>query len=97
MPENWLSRQRARRLATPRHPYTVGLLRSVPRLDEPRKPHYPITDNPDLMHLPSGCAFAPVVSTPPRCQTEVPPLLPVAADHLSACWVAEEFGRESQR
>ena len=32
-----------------------------------------------------------------RCQTEVPPLMRVTADHLSACWVAEEIGREAQR
>ena len=86
--------------SNPRHPYTVGLLRSVPRLDEPRKATlHPISGQPpDLMHLPSGCAFAPRCQYAiTRCQTEVPPLLPVAADHLSACWVADELGREAQR
>ncbi len=45
----------------PHHPYTVGLLRSVPRLDEPRKTHLQSIDGlpPDLTHLPPGCAFAP--------------------------------------
>ena len=54
----------------PRHPYTVGLLRSVPRLDEPRKATLrPIGGQPpDLMHLPPGCAFAP------RCQYAIDPL-----------------------
>jgi oligopeptide/dipeptide ABC transporter ATP-binding protein len=86
--------------SNPRHPYTVGLLRSVPRLDEPRKAILrPIGGQPpDLMHLPPGCAFAPRCPyAVARCQTEVPPLMPVAADHLSACWVADELGREAQR
>ena len=84
----------------PRHPYTIGLLRSVPRLDEPRKATlHPIGGQPpDLMHLPPGCAFAPRCQYAiARCQTEVPPLMPVAADHLSACWVAAQLGREAQR
>jgi oligopeptide/dipeptide ABC transporter ATP-binding protein len=84
----------------PRHPYTVGLLRSVPRLDEPRKATlHPIGGQPpDLMHLPPGCAFAPRCQYAiDRCRTEVPPLMPVAADHLSACWVAAQLGREAQR
>jgi oligopeptide/dipeptide ABC transporter ATP-binding protein len=86
--------------SNPRHPYTIGLLRSVPRLDEPRKAILrPIGGQPpDLMHLPPGCAFAPRCPyAVARCQTEVPPLMPVAADHLSACWVADELGREAQR
>jgi len=84
----------------PRHPYTLGLLRSVPRLDEPRKATlHPIGgQSPDLMHLPPGCAFAPRCQYAlDRCRTEVPPLMPVAADHLSACWVAAQLGREAQR
>jgi oligopeptide/dipeptide ABC transporter ATP-binding protein len=84
----------------PRHPYTIGLLRSVPRLDEPRKATlHPIGGQPpDLMHLPPGCAFAPRCQYAiDHCRTEVPPLMPVAADHLSACWVAAQLGREAQR
>jgi oligopeptide/dipeptide ABC transporter ATP-binding protein len=84
----------------PRHPYTVGLLGSVPRLDEPRKATlHPIGGQPpDLMHLPPGCAFAPRCPYAiPRCQTEVPPLMPVTADHLSACWVAAQLGHEAQQ
>lgn len=86
--------------ADPRHPYTMGLLRSVPRLDEPRKVKlHPIDGQPpDLTHLPAGCAFAPRCRHAiARCQIEVPPLMHVAADHLSACWVAEQLGREVQR
>jgi oligopeptide/dipeptide ABC transporter ATP-binding protein len=86
--------------AEPRHPYTMGLLRSVPRLDVPRKAKLQPIDGqpPDLTHLPPGCAFAPRCQYAiARCQTEVPPLIPVAADHASACWVAERLGREGQR
>src|SRR5919108_5147290 len=47
--------------ANPRHPYTLGLLHSVPRLDEPRRARLdPIQGQPpDLTRLPLGCSFAP--------------------------------------
>ena len=47
--------------AHPHHPYTVGLLRSVPRLDEPRRATLQSIEGlpPDLSHLPPGCSFAP--------------------------------------
>ena len=83
--------------ANPRHPYTLGLLRSVPRLDEPRKAKLNPIDGqpPDLTRLPAGCAFAPrcryaIV----RCLEEVPPLRELSTGHLSACWVAETLGSE---
>jgi oligopeptide/dipeptide ABC transporter ATP-binding protein len=85
--------------AEPRHPYTMGLLRSVPRLDVPRKAKLQPIDGqpPDLTRLPPGCAFAPRCQyAVARCRTEVPPLMPVAAGHASACWVAEELGHEGQ-
>ncbi len=78
----------------PRHPYTLGLLRSVPRLDLPRKAKLdPIEGQPpDLVRLPPGCSFAPRCRFAiPRCAHEVPPLMPVGGDHLSACWVAENL------
>jgi oligopeptide/dipeptide ABC transporter ATP-binding protein len=86
--------------ADPRHPYTMGLLHSVPRLDVPRKAKLHSIDGqpPDMMHLPLGCAFAPRCPYAiARCQTEVPPLMPVAPEHLSACWLAEQLGREVER
>jgi oligopeptide/dipeptide ABC transporter ATP-binding protein len=85
--------------ANPRHPYTLGLLRSVPRLDEPRRAKLsPIEGQPpDLMQLPAGCAFAPRCRyAVDRCRREVPPLLPVAAEHVAACWLADQVGREAQ-
>src|SRR2546422_11216502 len=57
-----IERGTARELyARPRHPYTLGLLRSVPRLDEPRRSRLdPIEGQPpDLTQLPPGCAFMP--------------------------------------
>ncbi len=83
--------------ANPRHPYTLGLLRSVPRLDEPRKAKLNPIDGqpPDLARLPAGCAFAPRCRYAiARCLEEVPPLSAVSAGHLSACWVAEALGSE---
>jgi oligopeptide/dipeptide ABC transporter ATP-binding protein len=89
---------RARQIyANPRHPYTQGLLRSVPRLDEPRRAKLRPIDGqpPDLSHLPSGCAFAPRCRYAiARCASAVPPLMPVTVDHLSACWVADQLGSE---
>jgi oligopeptide/dipeptide ABC transporter ATP-binding protein len=84
--------------ARPRHPYTMGLLRSVPRLDEPRKAQlHPIDGQPpDPTRLPPGCAFAPRCQYAiARCQSDTPPLLRVAAEHFSACWVAERLGHEA--
>jgi len=83
--------------ATPRHPYTLGLLRSVPRLDEPRKAKLlPIQGQPpDLSRLPPGCAFQPRCQyAVERCLHEVPPLETIAPGHVSACWVAAELGQK---
>jgi oligopeptide/dipeptide ABC transporter ATP-binding protein len=77
---------------SPRHPYTLGLLRSVPRLDLPRKAKLDPIDGqpPDLANLGSGCSFAPRCRFAiEKCAHEVPPLTPVRAGHLSACWVAD--------
>jgi oligopeptide/dipeptide ABC transporter ATP-binding protein len=82
--------------ANPRHPYTLGLLRSVPRLDEPRRAKLqPIPGQPpDLSRLPEGCSFAPRCPYAlERCRTDGPPLDEVGAEHLSACWVAKDLGR----
>ncbi len=78
--------------AQPRHPYTLGLLRSVPRLDEPRRARLdPIEGQPpDLTRLPPGCAFAPRCTwRASRCGEAVPPLEKLSPGHLSACWEDE--------
>ena len=80
----------------PRHPYTLGLLRSVPRLDQPRKAKLdPIEGHPpDLCNLPPGCSFLPRCKfAVERCAREVPFLREVGKDHRSACWVAETLNQ----
>ena len=81
--------------ANPRHPYTVGLLRSVPRLDLPRRAKLdPIEGQPpDLIHLPGGCSFAPRCKwAVDKCKTDIPELTEAGEGHLSACWRAEDLG-----
>jgi oligopeptide/dipeptide ABC transporter ATP-binding protein len=79
--------------ARPRHPYTLGLLRSVPRLDRPRRARLdPISGQPpDLARLGPGCPFRPRCAfAVERCH-EMPPLAEVEPGHLSACWRAHEL------
>ena len=71
------------------HPYTIGLLGSLPRLDEkvatqlisiPGQP-------PDMLSLPSGCSFAPRCTfATSRCLQEVPELENISLEHFVACW-----------
>ncbi len=80
----------------PRHPYTLGLLRSVPRLDQPRKAKLdPIEGQPpDLCNLPQGCSFLPRCKfAVERCGREVPALREVGEGQRSACWVAETLNQ----
>ncbi len=81
--------------AHPRHPYTLGLLRSVPRLDAPRRARLDPIDGqpPDLARLPPGCAFAPRCAfRVERCLVERPVLRPAGDDgHVSACWEIERL------
>jgi oligopeptide/dipeptide ABC transporter ATP-binding protein len=79
----------------PRHPYTVGLLKSVPRLDQPRRAKLdPIEGQPpDLVNLPAGCSFrARCRWAIDKCATETPPLMLTGTGHWSACWRAEDLG-----
>ena len=76
----------------PKHPYTIGLLASVPRLDEPKKSKLiPIEGMPpDLSDLPEGCRFrARCRFAIEKCATEYPTfeLLDGSTDHRKACWV----------
>ena len=74
----------------PQHPYTVGLLGSIPRLDEQRQRLASIEGQvPNPLRRPDGCHFAercPFAIA--KCHVEVPPLLEVGPAHLSACWLA---------
>jgi oligopeptide transport system ATP-binding protein len=72
----------------PAHPYTEGLMASVPRLDSTAKSKlFAIEGNPpDLAALPAGCAFAPrCAHCFAACQTTRPVLTEVATDHHAAC------------
>lgn len=73
--------------ARPEHPYTVGLLGSIPRLDEKRDRLPSIEGRvPDMSRPPPGCRFAarcPFVE--PECRTTAPALIEVAPGHLSRC------------
>ena len=81
--------------SNPRHPYTVGLLKSVPRLDLPRRTRLdPIEGQPpDLIAVPKGCAFrARCKWAVDKCATDEPGLETVAEGHYSACWRSEDLG-----
>lgn len=77
----------------PRHPYTVGLIGSVPRLDLPRKRKLYVIDGlpPHLAHLPQGCKFSPrcryVID---KCREEEPGLDEVGEKHSARCWRSSE-------
>jgi len=87
---------------TPRHPYTLGLLQSVPRLDAARRERLkPIEGNPrDMLTAPQECPFAP------RCRyeveqsrQEVPPLVEIEPGHFVACFnpvPADEWQRSRE-
>jgi len=89
------------------HPYTGGLLASLPRLGAPRETLRVIPGNvPNPSSFPTGCRFhprCPVVED--RCRAKEPPILTFDGDHASRCWRADEiaggklrpFGEESSR
>jgi oligopeptide transport system ATP-binding protein len=80
--------------AKPAHPYTIGLLQSIPRLDEKGQELRTIKGlPPNLMRIPSGCPFHP--RCPMRvddiCIPNVPPLLQIGPTRASACHFAEDL------
>ncbi len=78
---------------SPRHPYTIGLLGSLPRLDEaPGTKLISIPGQPpDLVALPQGCPFVPRCNfATERCLEENPVLESVGRDHSVACWENEK-------
>jgi oligopeptide/dipeptide ABC transporter ATP-binding protein len=81
----------------PRHPYTIGLLNSVPRLDEPRgRELVPIPGMPpDLIDLPPICAFRPRCVYREQCPTEAEPdLRQVSDNHYIRCHLNIKGGAE---
>ena len=81
----------------PRHPYTRGLMASMPAvISLGAKPMSRLTEIPgmvpSLTNLPAGCAFAPRCPLAiDRCRAEYPPLEEFGGDHLAACWRAAEL------
>ncbi|MBM7437410.1 ABC transporter ATP-binding protein [Streptomyces sp. HB132] len=71
----------------PAHPYTKGLLRSIPRLDQKGRELYAVKGlPPNLLHIPPGCAFHPRCPMAQAvCRTDVPPLYTVDEERRSAC------------
>jgi oligopeptide transport system ATP-binding protein len=76
--------------ARPSHPYTIGLLRALPRLDQSDAPLVGIPGNPpNMAHPPSGCPFQErCIDASQRCADSVPPLEPFGGDTawLRACY-----------
>jgi oligopeptide/dipeptide ABC transporter ATP-binding protein len=87
--------------ANPHHPYTWGLLDSIPKIDERQGERLvPIPGSPpSLIHKPSGCPFHPRCrARRPGCDEEQPPLRDVGPDHRAACVLtAEEVAVERHR
>jgi len=83
--------------SNPQHPYTVGLLGSLPRVDDTKHQRLLSIDGlpPVLYEKPKGCPFAPrckwVVE---HCLNEIPPLFEVGQNHTAACWVDVATERE---
>ncbi|MEH1012249.1 ABC transporter ATP-binding protein [Micromonospora sp. CPCC 206060] len=78
--------------AKPGHPYTLGLLNSIPRIDEKGQQLRTIKGlPPSLLNIPSGCPFHPrCPMVQPVCREKVPPLLQLGGTRASACHFAEE-------
>lgn len=77
------------------HPYTSGLIRCLPRLDdEDRKALIPIEGQPvDMIKLPAGCSFYDrCKSRSDICQNEQPPMVEVGPGHFAVCWICAKEG-----
>jgi len=82
--------------ANPEHPYTLGLLGSLPRVDEKERTKlYSIEGQPPVLYQkPKACPFAPRCKwVMEHCWSENPPLMEVGPDHRAACWVDTKTGR----
>ncbi len=82
------------------HPYTLGLLESLPKIDASQKKRLiPIEGlPPDLLKKPTYCPFAPRCRFAiEKCWKELPPLQPVAPDHYAACWRWQDVREQSMK
>jgi len=78
-------------LKNPQHPYTIGLLQSLPKLDKAQERLYSIPGNvPIPGSLTAGCRFAPRCDrVTERCRAEMPELKTVGENHRSRCWISQ--------
>jgi peptide/nickel transport system ATP-binding protein/oligopeptide transport system ATP-binding protein len=78
---------------TPQHPYTQGLLRSLPRLDSDQELESIPGTPPNMYTEPTSCSFAPRCKFAfDKCTTEIPPLVTVGDGHEVACWFDVDKG-----
>ncbi len=77
----------------PKHPYTIGLFRSIPRTGHHKERLQVIPGNvPNPLEFPQGCKFWPRCPyAVEQCQEQEPPLETVASDHTAACWRIGQF------
>ncbi|MFL7867932.1 MAG: ABC transporter ATP-binding protein [Anaerolineales bacterium] len=83
--------------ANPQHPYTIGLLGSLPRVDEQERQRLFSIDGlpPTLYKKPNSCPFAPRCKwAVEHCWNENPPFGEIAPGHRIACWVDVKTGKE---
>jgi oligopeptide transport system ATP-binding protein len=83
----------------PKHPYTIALLNSVPRLDATERVRLDAIEGlpPDLIDMPPGCAFAPRCKFAfEQCTQEAPVLEETDPNHTSACWRRDEITELAQ-
>lgn len=81
----------------PKHPYTMGLLKSVPRLDSEERRRLVVIDGhpPSLLNPPEGCAFAPRCKwARDICSRQLPDAVEVSDGHTVACWLRRCINRE---
>jgi oligopeptide/dipeptide ABC transporter ATP-binding protein len=87
--------------ASPKHPYTQGLMASIPRPSKERKGHERLKaipgNVPSIMNLPSGCKFCTRCELKiDKCETEEPPLREVAPNHVVRCHLVETVAGGAQ-
>lgn len=78
------------------HPYTKGLLRSIPRLDDTKEELVPISGTPpDLFSPPTGCPFAARCHyAMDVCRLHMPEMKKVSETHQAACWLLDERSKQ---
>ena len=83
--------------ANPSHPYTRGLLASIPKLGEYAEELESIPGNvPNPKYMPQGCKFAPRCSCAfDKCREEEPGFYDVGGGHMSRCWLCEKKGGDA--